>query len=47
MNNFIEVIKGLEKEILAKIDSNCLMKPLTNEQKWDFKDPEGVCHFVF
>jgi hypothetical protein len=47
LNKFIKVMKGLEKEILAKIDSNCLMKPLTNEQKWDFKDPDGVCYFVF
>jgi hypothetical protein len=30
MNNFIEVIKGLEKEIVAKVESNCPMNPLTN-----------------
>jgi hypothetical protein len=45
VNKFIEVIKGLEKEILAKVDSNCPMKPLTNGQKWDFNDPDGLCHF--
>jgi hypothetical protein len=45
VNKFIEVIKGLEKEIVAKVESNCPMNPLTNEQKWDFKDPYGVCHF--
>jgi hypothetical protein len=45
VTKFIEVIKGLEKDILAKIESNCPMSPLTNEQKWDFKDPDGVYHF--
>jgi hypothetical protein len=45
VNKFIEVNKGLEKEILAKVESNCPVKTLTNEQKWDFKDPDGVCHF--
>jgi hypothetical protein len=41
VTKFIEVIKGLEKDILAKVESNCPMNPLNNEQKWDFKDPEG------
>ena len=45
VKKFIETIKGLEKVIIAKVESNCPMKPLTNEQKWDFKDPDGVCHF--
>jgi hypothetical protein len=34
VNKFIEVIKGLEKEIVAKVESNCPMNPLTNEQNW-------------